>query len=109
MVLKGYNNIDALADSVIVHKICLGLKQMRLNRNWSQFELANRSGLHRVTIARMEAGRAATLLTIVQILRALDKLEIINVFFEQQEISPMELLRRQEKQRKKASHPRKDK
>jgi len=93
----------AMADPAIVKEICCGLKQMRLNRNLSQAELAKRSGINRVTISRMESGRAATLLTLIQVLRALDKLEILNVFMEEPEISPMLLLKQQEQQRKKAS------
>ena len=92
-----------LADPVIVIQICRSLKQMRLNRNLSQNELAKRSGINRVTISRMEAGRSATLITLVQILRALDKLEVLNGFIEEPEISPMQLLKQQEKKRKRAS------
>ena len=101
---KSYNiNLKTMADPAIVDDICLGIKQMRLNQNLSQNELANRAGLNRVTISRMEAGRAVTLLTLVQILRALDKLEILNAFIEEPEISPLQLLKQQERQRKKAS------
>ncbi len=107
MTLKNnYINWIALADPAVVKTICQSLRQMRLNRNMSQAELAERSGLNRVTISRMEAGRAATLLTIVQVLRALDKLSVFNSFAEEPEISPMQLLREQERRRKKAS-PRK--
>jgi transcriptional regulator with XRE-family HTH domain len=103
MTLKSYNNWIAMADPAIVKKLCSSLKQMRLNKNLSQEKLAQMSGLSRVTISRMEAGRAATLLTLVQLLRALDKLDILNAFMEEPEISPMQLLREQENQRLKAS------
>ncbi|MBU0474808.1 MAG: helix-turn-helix transcriptional regulator [Bacteroidetes bacterium] len=76
---------------------------MRLNQNISQDELATRSGLNRVTISRMEAGRSVSLLTLIQALRALDKLDLLNVFFEEPEISPMKLLEIQEKYRKRAT------
>src|SRR6266852_7696288 len=97
----------AMADPAIVKEVCTNLKRMRLNKNLSQEELAKRSGLNRVTISRMEAGRAATLLTLVQVLRALDKLELLNAFSEEPEISPLQLLKAQEKLRKKAS-PKRD-
>ena len=76
---------------------------MRLSKNWSQSQLAQHAGLDRVTISRMENGRAATLLTIVQILRALDKLYVLNTFNEEPEVSPLQMLREQESQRLKAS------
>jgi transcriptional regulator with XRE-family HTH domain len=96
----------AMADPNIVKEICKSLKQMRLNKNISQQKLADISGINRVTISRMEAGRAATLLTIVQILRGLDRLDVLNVFREEPEISPIQMLKFEEGQRKKASYKR---
>ena len=92
-----------MSDSAIVNKICNNIKQMRLSQNISQQELANRSGLNRVTISRMESGRAVSLLTLVQTLRALDKLDIVNAFNIEPEISPLKLFDIQEKYRRKAS------
>jgi len=92
-----------MSNSALVQQICSGIKQMRLNQNISQDELATRSGLNRVTISRMEAGRSVSLLTLIQALRALDKLDLLNVFFEEPEISPMKLLEIQEKYRKRAT------
>jgi transcriptional regulator with XRE-family HTH domain len=107
MYNKSYNaGLSSLSDSSIVTEICNGIKQMRLSENISQEELAKRSGLNRVTISRMESGRVVSLLTLVQVLRALDKLEILNIFIKEPEISPLKLFDIQEKYRKKAS-PRK--
>jgi transcriptional regulator with XRE-family HTH domain len=104
MVSKTYNkNWSAMADPTIVKEICSSIKQMRLNKNISQQELALRSGINRLTIIHLESGRAITLLTLVQVLRALDKLDVFNLFIEEPEISPMKLLKLQEKQRRKAS------
>jgi len=96
-------NWAAMTDPAIVKELCRSLKQMRLNKNLSQEQVAKMSGLNRVTISRMEAGRAATLLTIVQVLRALDKLDILIIFSEEPEISPIKLLKIKEQQRQKAS------
>jgi putative transcriptional regulator len=92
-----------LSDSAVVGELCSNLKLMRLNKNWSQSRLAEQAGLDRVTISRMENGRAATMLTFVQVLRALDKLQLLNVFDEEPEQSPLKLLKLQEIQRQKAS------
>lgn len=96
-------NWNSLSDPAIVRNLCLNLKQMRLNKNWSQSQLAESTGLDRVTISRMENGRAATLLTVVQILRALDKLYLLGAFNEDIEVSPLQMLKLQESRRKKAS------
>lgn len=101
------SNRSAMADPAIIKEICHSLKQMRLSKNMTQAELAEMSGLNRVTISRMEAGRAATLLTVVQVLRALDKLDILDIFREEPRISPLQLLKLQEKRRQRASPTRK--
>jgi hypothetical protein len=51
----------------------------------------------------MESGRSANLLTIVQILRVFDKLNVFNEFVQEPEISPLILFEQQEKMRKKAT------
>ncbi|MDP2364385.1 MAG: helix-turn-helix transcriptional regulator [Ignavibacteria bacterium] len=104
MMPISYNkNWEIMTDLAIVKEICTSLKQMRLNKNIAQEQLAKLSGLNRVTISRIEAGRSATLLTIIQVLRALDKLNILNAFKEEPEISPIQLLKVKEQQRLKAS------
>jgi transcriptional regulator with XRE-family HTH domain len=97
------NDWSSMTDQAAVREICSGLRQMRLQKNISQAKLAVMSGVNRVTISRMEAGRSATLLTIVAVLRALDKLDILNAFVQAQEVSPLQLLKIQEQQRKRAS------
>ena len=103
MKLKSNNKISTKSDSAIVRELCTNLKQMRLNRNISQTKLAELSGLDRGTISRMENGRAATLLTLVQVLRAMDNLSVLDTFKEEQEISPLQIMKQQESLRKKAS------
>jgi len=103
------NNFYPKSDLTIVKEICAGIKQMRLTLNMSQEELAMRAGINRVTISRMEAGRSVSLITLVQILRALDKLDILNVFIQEPEISPLKLFEIQEKYRQKASPKKKSK
>jgi len=104
--ISNTKNWSAMSDPAIVKEICNNIKQLRLNKNISQEELANLSGLNRVTISRLEAGRAATMLTLIQVLRALDKLEVLKAFITEPEISPIQLLKQKENQRQKAS-PRK--
>ena len=76
---------------------------MRLNQNLSQDDLATRSGLSRITISRMETGKAINLLTMVQVMRALGKLDLLNYLNEEPEISPLQVMEERSKYRKKAS------
>lgn len=110
MYNKSYNrNWHSMSDPAIVNEICNSIKEMRLNQNLSQDELARRSGLNRVTISRMESGRSISILTLIQALRALDRLDILNIFIEEPEISPLKLYEIQKKYRRKASPKRESK
>ena len=99
-------NWEAMSDAAIIKEIGKRLKQIRLNQNLSQEKLSLLSGIDRITISRMESGRPVTSLTLIQVLRALNKLEILNAFRQEPEISPIKLLKLQEQQRKKASSKR---
>ena len=47
------------------------IRQRRLERNWTQAQLAEAAGLDRTTIGGLEREGSATLLSLVQVLRAL--------------------------------------
>jgi len=96
-------NLNNLSDHALVQEIGKNLKQIRLNKNITQDELAKISGLDRTTISQLENGRPATLLTFVQVLRALDKLELLNIFSDEPDISPLEAVKLKRQTRKRAS------
>ncbi len=92
-----------MSDPAVVAEIGRLIKQMRLNRNLTQKQLANLSGLAWLTISRFERGQAPSIMTLIQILRGLDNLEVLNVFREEAEISPLQMLSLTKKRRKRAS------
>ena len=103
----GYiKNWYSMSDAVVVKTLCQSIKQLRLNKNISQEELAKRSGVSRITISRMESSKAINLLTYVQLLRALENLELLNNLVIEPEISPILLMEQMSNYRKKAT-PRK--
>lgn len=102
-LLSNIYSWNSLSDPAIVKEIGKQLKQMRLNKNLTQAQVAEITGLDRVTISKVENGRAATLLTFVQLLRAFDNLTLLNTFNSEPEISPMMVAEMQEKYRKRAS------
>ena len=65
--------------------------------------MADRTGLDRVTISKLENGRAATLLTFVQILRVLDKLDFFNYLNDAITVSPIKVAEAMGRMRKRAS------
>ena len=96
-------NWNNLSNPAILTEIGNRLKLIRLKKNITQDELSKISGLDRTTISQLENGRAATLLTLVQVLRALDKLDLLNVLPEEAEISPLEIAKLKKHSRKRAS------
>ena len=99
-------NWYGMTNHSIVDIICKSIKQLRLNKNISQEELSKLSGVNRITISRLENGQAINLMTMIQLLRALEQLELLSEFNVLPEISPIKIMEQQIKWRKKASSPR---
>lgn len=100
-------NWNLLSNQQIVARLGKEVKRIRLERNLSQAEVAERAGLDRTTVGKLEAGRAATLLTVVQVLRAIGRLDLLDAFHQEPQPTPYMLVEAQEKylkqQRKRAS------
>lgn len=100
-------NWSLLPDQKVVAQLGKELRRIRLERNMSQAEVATRAGLDRTTIVKLEAGRPATLLTLVQVLRAMGRLDVLDNFHHEPKPTPYQLVEQQAKyavkQRKRAS------
>lgn len=97
------NKWNKLSDVAIVEEIGKMVQEVRLQKNYSQGKLAEISGVSRATISQLENGRPATLLTFVQVLRALNKFDILESMVQEPEISPIMYAKLQGKKRKRAS------
>jgi transcriptional regulator with XRE-family HTH domain len=91
-----------LSDGAIIKELAAYLKKERIQKNMTQLELAEKSGLDRSTISQIENGRISTLLSFIQILRALDQLEVLNLFQAKAQISPIQMLKAEQRQRLRA-------
>jgi transcriptional regulator with XRE-family HTH domain len=96
-------NWYAMTDLAILQKVGRSIQQVRLNQNVSQQELATRTGLSRRTVGEVEGGRPASLLTFVQLLRGLGRLDILDSFESSAVISPLQAARLARQQRHRAS------
>lgn len=67
--------IYAKIDELILQDLCFRLKKARQNAKITQAELAEKSGLQRVHISRIENGHNFNLISLIKLLRALNKLE----------------------------------
>lgn len=102
------NNWYTMSDSAILKELAVFIKQVRLKKNYKQNELAEKAGIHRVTLSEFENGeRSISLLTFIELLRALNELELLEAFKLQTTISPLEMVKLEAKKRQRASTPRK--
>lgn len=93
------------SDDIILKDLGKQLRQMRLNRNITQEQLSESSGLSRSAISDLENRGRGSLNTFVRVLRALEKLEILNHFVSEAPISPIQIAKLKGKLRKRASGP----
>ncbi|KXK51732.1 MAG: helix-turn-helix protein [Chlorobi bacterium OLB5] len=65
--------------------------------------LASAAGISRSTLSLLERGETVTLATLIQVLRVLDQLHVIEAFTVPQTISPLALAKMEKEKRKRAS------
>jgi transcriptional regulator with XRE-family HTH domain len=79
------------------------VRHHRLQQNKTQEELARIAGINRTTLVEFEKGKRPSLITFIQLLRALDKLQMLAPFEVKPELSPIMIAEMQAKMRKRAS------
>ncbi len=95
--------IYSMSDPAILREIGQRLKRRRLEKNLSQQNLAVAAGLNRTTISEIERGAPFGVLSLIQILRALNALEALDAFLPPPGPSPLQLARMKGRQRQRAS------
>lgn len=78
------------------------IQKTRLQQNKTQEETALTAGINRSTLIQIEAGKGGTLLSFVQILRALGQLHLLKNFEFRRELSPLQIAEMEMKQRRRA-------
>jgi putative transcriptional regulator len=98
--------LGVISDTEISQLMGGRLPAYRLQRNLTVEDVATRSGLNRNTVQNAERGANPRLVTVIRLLRALDRLDALDTFLPPLRISPLALLQRQGKPRRRASKPR---
>jgi len=93
----------AMSDPALLEQMGEFLKQTRLQQNKTQQQVATAAGINRSTIVQIEKGGGGTLLSFIQILRALEQLQIFEHFEIKQQFSPLQLAKLEQNKRQRAS------
>tara|TARA_R110002126_G_scaffold124451_3_gene266469 strand:+ start:44735 stop:45082 length:348 start_codon:yes stop_codon:yes gene_type:complete len=97
------NNWYAMSDEALLRTIGVFIKHHRLQQNKSQSVIAKAANISRSTLSLLERGETVTLATLLRVLRVLELLHIMDGFKVQQIISPIQLAKLAQNQRKRAS------
>lgn len=103
MMEKNTKNWYAMSDPAILEFLGYAIQQTRLQQNKTQQQVAVAAGINRSTLVQIEKGSGGTLLSFIQILRALEQLQLFQVFEVRQQLSPLLLAKIDQKKRQRAS------
>lgn len=92
----------SMSDSAILEFLGKYIQQTRLQQNKTQQQVATVAGINRSTVVQIENGGGGTMMSFVQILRALGQLQILAHFEEKQQISPLQLAKLEQNKRRRA-------
>lgn len=93
----------AMSDPAVLELLGKYLQQTRLQQNKTQQQVALAAGINRSTVVQIENGGGGTMVSFVQILRALEQLQILEHFEVKPTISPLQLAKLEQNKRQRAS------
>ena len=108
MTDKSFTEWTSMSDKVLAKQIGAFINHHRMEQNKTQDVLANAAGISRSTLSLLERGETVTLATLIQVLRVLEQLQIMNAFTVQESVSPLAMAKMAKEKRKRASGKRKD-
>ncbi len=100
---NSYKNWNSMHDKAIAAQIGAFIKHHRIEQNKTQETLSKAAGISRSTLSLLEKGETVTLPTLIQVLRVLDQLHVMNAFVVDESISPLLLAEMQREKRKRAN------
>ena len=102
--MNDYQHSDwpSMSDKALAETIGRFVKHHRLNQNKTQSDVARAAGISRSTLSLLERGEKVALSSLMQVLRILDLLYIMDVFKVSNEISPIEYVKLQKNKRQRA-------
>jgi DNA-binding XRE family transcriptional regulator len=99
---KAFISWHSMSDQALAAHIGAFVKHHRLEHNKTQDALSHEAGISRSTLSLLERGETVTLSTLIQVLRVLDQLQVMEAFRVRQTISPLALAKLEQGKRKRA-------
>lgn len=90
------------SDRAVLNELGARLARTRLEQNVSQQQLAIETGVSKATIERMEAGEPVKSTSLIRVLRALGRLEVLDRLLPEPLPSPIERIKLQGRRRRRA-------
>jgi len=103
MTDNSFTNWNSMSDKALSEQIGAFIRHHRMEQNKTQHKLATEAGIGRSTLSLLERGETVTLATLIQVLRVLEQLQLMDAFTIQQSISPLTLAKLVKTKRKRAS------
>lgn len=103
-----YTNWRSMSDKALAEHIGAFIKHNRLEQNKTQEYLAGAAGISRSTLSLLERGEVVTVATLIQVLRVLDQLKVMETFVVQKSVSPLAIAKLERDQRQRASGKKKN-
>ena len=100
---KANKYLHLLSETALLMLLGSFIKQTRLQQNKTQQQVAEAAGINRSTMVQIERGGSSTLLSFIQILRALEQLQLLEHFEIKPQISPLQLAKLDQHKRQRAS------
>lgn len=92
-----------MSDDSIARKIGAFVRYYRMRQNKTQGTLAKDAGISRSTLSLLERGATVTVATLIQVLRVLDQLQVLDKFTIVEQPSPLVLARAEQKKRQRVT------
>jgi putative transcriptional regulator len=93
---------EGLSDGAVMGEIGRRVRGHRLNLNRSQAEVAEKAGVSRRALQKLEGGQSCTLALLIRTLRALGRLDALDSFLPEPGLSPLQLAKLKGRERQRA-------
>ncbi|NBV14669.1 MAG: XRE family transcriptional regulator [Sphingobacteriia bacterium] len=104
-----YEKWVSMSDDALAKQVGVFIRHHRLEQNKTQDKVAVAAGISRSTLSLLERGKTVTVATLIQVLRVLDQLQVMDCFEVEQGISPLALAKEEQAKWKRARNTKSNK